>query len=147
MPLPSTRQSHMDIFHGSAPNVDDNHIIQSIAFKQNVVAKTADYTLLASDSGTVFTTGGATTQVEFTLPAVANSDGLVYWFINAKDSEMKLSAPTGTLCGFNDIAANSLAYTTASNQAGCGFMAVCDGTKWYVGCMPGQDSATITLAT
>ena len=41
MPLPSTIQTQMDVFLNKAPNVDDNNIIDNIAFKFNVVAKTA----------------------------------------------------------------------------------------------------------
>ena len=60
MPLPSTRQDQMDVFHGKAPNIDDNHQIDDISYMQNVVAKTADYSVLVKESGTCFTTTAAT---------------------------------------------------------------------------------------
>ena len=147
MPLPSTRQSHMDVFLGHAPNVDDNHIVDNLSYMHNVVAKATDYTCKESESGTVYTTEGATTDVEFTLPAVSGLDGTVFWFINAEDVEMLVTAPDETLVAFNDATADGISYTTASNQVGGGFMIVCDGTFWHAGCFRGTEGATITVVS
>jgi len=139
-------QSQMPLYNGLAPGLDSNQRIDSIAFTANVVAKTADYTVLATESGTIFTTEGTTANVNFTLPAAA--DGLVFWFFNAEDFNLTVTADTAdTLIAFNDIAADSVAYSTSSEKIGNGFMVFSDGSKWMAMCLPGQDSATVTIAT
>jgi hypothetical protein len=45
-----------------------------------VSAKTADYTLSASDAGTIFTNTGATAQVTLYLPAASTVSGKVFNF-------------------------------------------------------------------
>ena len=148
MPLPSTRQSHMDVFHGMSPNVDDNHVIDDLAFKLNTVAKTTDYTIKGNESGTFFTNLGATTDIEFTLPAVATAgDGFVCWVYNAVDIECLVTAPANTLIAFNNATADGISFTTASNQAGAGFMFVCNGTYWCACCFRGDAGATITVVS
>ncbi|MGA4923433.1 hypothetical protein, partial [Bacillus subtilis] len=49
-------------------------IVAAPARVARIVAKTADYTLIASDSGTIFTNQGAAGAVNFTLPALASID-------------------------------------------------------------------------
>lgn len=146
MPLPSTRQSHMDVFHGKAPCIDDNHQIDDISFMVNVVAKTADYSVLVKESGTCFTTTAATGGVNFTLPAVASSTGCVYWFASEADFEFMVSAPAGTMVAFNNAAATSIAYTTSTQEIGQGMMCVCDGTLWYAFLYSGQTDSAVTVA-
>jgi len=146
MPLPSTRQSHMDVFHGMAPNVDDNHIIDDLAFLFNVVAKTADYTCKVSESGTCFTTEGATVAVTFTLPAVASSDNVCYWFYSAEDVAMTIAAPANTMVAGNDATATSIAFDQATQIVGAGAMVVCDGSLWYAFPIRGQGDTVITVA-
>jgi len=136
----------MDVFHGKAPALDDNHQIDDISFMVEVVAKTADYSVLVKESGTHFTTTGATGGVNFTLPAVADSTGCVYWFAAEADFEFMVSAPANTMVAFNDATATSIAYTTATQQIGQGCMAVCDGTLWYVFLHSGQTDSAVTVA-
>lgn len=146
MPTPSSRQSQMPVFMGKAAGVDSDHQIDDIAFKLNVVAKTSDYTVLASESGTLFTTEGATANVNFTLPSAA--DGLVYWFFAAEDYNLTVTADTAdTLIAFNDVAADSVAFSTASEKIGGAFMVFSDGSKWMVSGLLGDDAQTITVAT
>jgi len=148
MPDVSTMQTHMKVFNGLAPNLDGNHIIDNISFMQKVVAKTTDYSILGSESGTVFTSQGATTDIEFTLPAVATAgDGFVCWVFNAEDIECLVTAPADTLIAFNNATADGISFTTASNQAGGGFMFVCDGTFWMAGCFRGDAGATVTVVS
>lgn len=147
MPRPSTRQTQMPVFHGKSPSLDGNLQIDNISHTVNVVAKTADYSVLVKESGTYFTTTGATGGVNFTLPAVADSTGCIYWFAAEADFEIMVTAPTGTLVAGNDTAANSVAWTTVSQQIGNGFMAVCDGTLWYAFPYAGQNDSAITIAT
>lgn len=146
MPLPSTRQAHMDVFHGKAPCIDDAHQIDDISFMVNTAAKTAAYTCLAKESGTCFTTEGTAGNVTFTVPAVATSEGIVYWFANMENFNLVVTAPAGTLCCGNNAAATSVSFATADNKVGSGFMVVCDGTLWYAFPYRGQGDATITVA-
>ena len=128
MPSPTNQQSHMDTFMGRAPALDSDGFIDDIAMKLNVVAKTADYTVKHSESGTFFTTEGATAAVNFTLPAAAS--GLVYWFFSAEDVNMTVTADTAdTMVAMNDVAADSIAFSTTSEKIGGAIMAVSDGSK------------------
>lgn len=101
-------------------------------FKLKVAAKTADYTVVKGDSGTVFHTRGAAGAVIFTLPAASGNNGMVVWIYNAADQNITVAGTAGELVVMNDLAANSVALSTLSEKAGGGFMCVCDGTKWFV---------------
>ena len=134
----------MDIYMGKAPCVNDNHIIDDISFKLKVVTKAAAFTVLPSQSGTVFTTSGATGGVTFTLPAA--EDGLIYWFVNAVDGDMKVSAPSAIMIAYNNAAATTVSWETAAEQIGGGFEIFSDGTKWYSMPMKPSAAATMTVA-
>ena len=144
MPIYSTKQTQMDIYMGKAPCVNDNHIIDDISFKVKVVTKAANFTVLPSQSGTMFTTSGATGGVTFTLPAA--EDGLVYWFVNAVDGDLKVSAPSAIMIAYNNAAATTVSFETAAEQIGCGFEIFSDGTKWYSCPFNGLVDATMTVA-
>ena len=146
MPLPSTRQSHMDVHIGKTAAVNDDYIADDLAFLFNVVAKVAAYTCLTRESGTFFTTEGATAAVTFTLPAVASSENVCYWFGSMEDFAMTITAPAGTLVCGNNAAATSVSFETADNIIAGAFMVVCDGTLWYAFPMRPQGDATITVA-
>jgi hypothetical protein len=60
---------------------------------RTVTAKTADYTVLAADSGTCFTTVGAAGTVIFALPAAVV--GLEYYFRVGAAQELRID-PNGT---------------------------------------------------
>lgn len=93
-----------------------------------VQAKTAAYTLLESDSGTFFTTYGASGSVTFTLPANPTA-GLHYWFLNGTTSDLVVAAATAdTLYAYADAAADSVASTDIAVL----MLAIADGNKWYV---------------
>lgn len=114
---------------------------------RKIVAKTADYTVLDADTGTLFTTTGATGAVNFTLPA-AEKVGLHYEFFNTVDQNMTVTAGTAdTMVVFNDVAADSVSYSTSSEKIGGGFRVIADGTKWLVFPYLGADSQTITVVT
>ena len=96
-----------------------------------VIAKASTATLTAAESGSVITTEGAGGAVILTTPAVAA--GLHYWIINAEDQDLTITAGgTDTLVTFNDIEADTVAYTTTGEQIGGGAFLVSDGTKWMV---------------
>jgi hypothetical protein len=73
------------------------------------VTKTANYIVLAGDSGTTFDNGGASGEVDFTLPAWAA--GLRYIFIVATAQILKIIAPAGihiAIGGANSVAAGNV---------------------------------------
>lgn len=146
MPLPSTIQTQMDVFHGKAPCVDDDNIVDKLAFKFNVVAKVAAYTCLVKESGTFFTTEGATAAVTFTLPAVASSEKVCYWFYSAEDFAMTIAAPANKMVAGNNATATSIAFDQATQIIGTGAMVVCDGSLWYAFPIRGQGDTVITVA-
>jgi hypothetical protein len=99
------------------------------------VAKTANYTVVAGDAGTLFTTTGASGAVTFTLPTLAAGLG-PFHFHNTVDQNMTI-ASAGSLddiLTFNDLAADSIAFSTAGNKIGASVTVWANqaGTKWYV---------------
>jgi len=115
--MAKAEQTMMGTFMGRAPALNQYSQIANLAWIPKVVAKTADYTVLAKDSGTIYTTEGATAAVNFTLPAA--SDGpWIFDFYSAEDVAMTVTAETAdTLVCFNDVAADSIAFSTASRAS------------------------------
>lgn len=144
MPREITRQTHMPTFMGKMPAVDAYGIIDNMAFKVNVVAKTADCTILASESGTFFTNLGCSGTIEFTLPSPA--DGLNYHFYSVAAGTMLIAGGTGTTIADDDVAANSIQFATSNEIIGNGVFVFSDGTKWMT--MPMiEETVTVTVAT
>ena len=144
MATPTTRQSHMKVHMGKSAAVDDNHQVDNIAYKRNVVAKTSDYTILAKESGTCVTTTGAADAVTLTLPVP--TDGLEYLIVNTVDQNLTVASGTADKMVFlNDAAADSIAWSTASEKIGAGGLFVSDGTLWLV--FPNGFGQTNTVAT
>ena len=109
--------------------------------------KTGDYTVLESDNGTLFTTEGTVANVNFTLPATAERH-LRYRFFNSEDFNLTVTAGTAdTLIAFNDVAVDSVAFSTASEKIGGMFEIFGDGSKWIVIVNLGQDTQTVTVVT
>lgn len=138
----------MPRFKGMAPGLNATGSIPYLAWTPRVRVKTADYTVLAEESGTVFTTTGATAAVNFTLPAIA--DGPFFFiFLNGADQNMTITAQTAdTLVAYNDLTADSIALSTASEKIGGGMMVICDGTTLFVVTLPGDPRyQTYTIAT
>lgn len=147
MPTPATFQTIMSLFKGLAPAVDANGFIANPAVLPRVVAKTADYTVLATESGTIFTTVGATAAVVFTLPA-ATAGNWVYLFFVGADQDLTVTAGTAdTLITFNDVAADSVAFSTASEKVGGCILAFSDGTRPYAVAFGVSHRQTATIAT
>ena len=140
----TTLQTQMNTFMGRSPGLDSNDQIDDIAFKLNVVTKVADYTVLASESGTVFINYGSTADQEYTLPTAAS--GLTYWFLNYVDFELVITAGTAnTVVAYNNAAADGVSATQASEHIGCGFQVISDGTYWFVIPIFGAEDATLTV--
>lgn len=115
---------------------------------QQVVAKTADYTVVAGDNNTIFTTQGAAGAVNFTLPTIAK--GLRYRFFNEAAQTMTItSAVADTLVVFNDLAADSIAFSTAAELIGGSVevFANANATKWLVFVNLGAETQTPSIST
>lgn len=102
-----------------------------------MVAKAASYTVnpLVDRCGTVFTTRGATGAVTFTLPSLASGQYVGYFvqFLNIVDQNMTIAAPVAdTLVAVNDVAADSVVFSTSSQKIGARAIAQWDGTQWAV---------------
>jgi hypothetical protein len=93
-----------------------------------ITAKTAAYTCKKQDTGTVFTTVGATAAITFTLPPI--SDGPFHFiFICGEDYGMTVAAHTAdTMLTMNDKAADSIAFNTTAERIGGMVEVWCDGT-------------------
>jgi hypothetical protein len=113
-----------------------------------MLAKTADYTVTAADSGTIFHTTGATAAVNFTLPAIGTGP-FHFLFINGADQNMTVTAATAdTAVTYNDLAADSVAFSTASELIGGTIEVWCDGTTLFVLARPADGRyQTATIAT
>lgn len=94
---------------------DDNYVGNRFA-PANVVAKTASYQLLTTDTGTVFVAKG-TAALTFTLPAIAN--GMWFKFVNYVGQNMIVSSTEGSnIIIKNNAGASNLTFSTASNLIG-----------------------------
>lgn len=110
------------------------------------VAKTTNYTVVAADNNTLFTTSGAAGSVTFTLPAIAA--GYAFEFLNLVDQSMTVASAEGTnVVWDNNASASSLAFSTASHKIGghLMFQSNAAGTKWYVRQL-GPSTNTVTAA-
>jgi hypothetical protein len=110
-------------------------------------AKTAAYQVVKEDSGTIFHTTGATAAVTFTLPPI--SDG-PFWFlfVCGADIGMTVAAKVAdTAVTFNDLAADSVAFSTASEMIGAQIEVFCDGTTLFVLPRLASEAQTVTIAT
>lgn len=125
------------------------------AWLKPVVAKTANYTVVSTDAGTLFTNTGAAGAVTFTLPTASTL--LAGWWIEVHvtaDQTVTITTPgpNDTMYAFNDNAADSIAWSTAGQKVGNGATVVCDGTKFIVQLHPAttggaQTASTVTIAT
>lgn len=98
------------------------------------IAKTADYTVTAADNGTLFTTFGASGAVAFTLPTLARG---LYFGFSAQANQNLTVASAGSaddIIAFNDLSADSVAFSTASEKIGGLFRVYANvaATKWIV---------------
>lgn len=126
-------------------NIADGN--NSLSYRLRTSAKAADYTIVATDTGTVFTTRGATGAIVFTLPAVTSSfTNFVCWFFNAVDQNMTIQSTANEMMTFNDLDADAVAFTTSSEKVGASVMVVCDGTSWLIMPMT-EETQTMSVTT
>ncbi len=97
------------------------------------VTKTADYTAVASDNGTMFDNLGAIGAVNITLPAIAA--GLSMGISVLADQTMTVTSAEGTnIVAFNNASASSLSFATGGAKIGGRLWLTVNpaGTKWLV---------------
>lgn len=117
----------------------------------NELAKTANYTLLATDNGALCTNAGAGAAVTFTLPTLAANLSFTF-FVAANQNMTVVSAEGDNMVVFNDLQADSVAFSSANKIVGASMFVRSNaaGTAWY--CFPhgwntGTNGATFTLST
>jgi len=117
---------------------------QGYAPGRSTVTVTADTVVTEASAGTMFVAGGAG-AVTFTLPSPKR--GLEFQFYNSVDQNMTITcSTTDVLVIFNDIAADSVALSTAAQKVGGSFRAIGTGSKWLI--LPNTwGGQTVTTAT
>jgi len=97
------------------------------------LAKTANYTVVAADNGTLLHNASAVGAVTFTLPTLAA--GLFYGFSVQADQTVTVTSAAGDdMIVPNDLSADSVAFSTGGDKVG-GMVAVYSNlaaTKWIV---------------
>ena len=109
---------------------------------RNVVAKTADHTVLEAEHDVLFTNRGASGEVEFTLPTTPKA-GLRYGFYVAADQNVIINAASDKMITFNDIDADAVAISTSSQKLGAFIECYADGSSWLV-VHHGANTLTVT---
>ena len=127
-------------------------------FKAGVVqrssTKITDYTVVAADNGTRFFAD--TANATFTLPAI--KAGLSFEFMRVSDHNLVVTSAEGdNIIVGNDLSADSITYSTASNKIGarirvsCEYVGATPALKWIAEIVPAPFSTgaflTQTLAT
>jgi len=94
----------------------------------HINAATAAYTIVPSDSGIIlFNDYG--TDTTYTLPAVADAAGKVFWIVNGEaTTKTIISAPTACIKGPRAAVCTTL----TSKAIGDHLIITCDGTNYFV---------------
>lgn len=108
------------------------------------VNKTAAYTVLNTDSGTLFTTGGAG-NITFTLPTLVNGVNCAWWFWNLQNNQMAITAPANKLVADGNATGTTATYSTASHMIGsAAFVCMNAAGTFYYSFNVGGTTVTIT---
>lgn len=97
--------------------------------KRVITAKTADYTVTAAETGTVFTNTGASGTVVFTLPA-APANGLTYEFHITAAQSVDIQTGTAVLIYANAVATTATTGKLTKNTVGTCIQLVYNGVAW-----------------
>jgi hypothetical protein len=103
-------------------------------FRRTVVAKTADYDILESDSGKILTTEGAAGAVVFTLPTPTTElAGMWVDIVQCADQNMRVTCATSDkIISQGDLEYDYVENTTGGLKIGAHCECVCTGTKWII---------------
>lgn len=130
MPFSQFEQTHNPVLGGG---VSAYNAQSGVPLYARVVAKTAAYTILASEFGTIFTNRGATASVTLTLPAVTSLPTGWWCMVYVVDNDGIAVASNGSsdnITAKNDATADSITMTTNSLAIGAGLLLIWDGTSW-----------------
>ncbi len=121
--------------------VTRTHAFTEMPFRGiHVNTATAAYTLTRDDSG-LFFLNQYTTNTTYTLPAVADGIGKIFFFMNANTtSTLAITSPTADTMVCNDDATATT--NTCGADAGSWAMVIGDGTYYY--CFEGSGTWTAT---
>lgn len=111
------------------------------------LAKTANYTILQQETGSLYTNTGATGAIVFTLPTL--SAYLAFRFLVVADQSVTIASAAGDdMVVYNDASADSVAFSTSGQKIGGSVLVFANGagTKWYV-FNTSAGANTITVAT
>jgi hypothetical protein len=137
----------MSTWDGHAPALDGNGFLASVQWKKRYVTKVAAYTCLSTESGTFFNMTGATAAVTFTLPAISEGPWHFEFFASSAVAMTVTAGTADTMMTFNDLTADSVAFSTASEIIGGRVLADCDGTSLFVNAIGVSHRQTATVAT
>lgn len=113
-----------------------------LAFGKKVAPKTASATLKPEECGIITVAG--TGAVTLTLPSPTNAKGLWFIILNLVGQNLTIAAPTAdTLITFNDLAADSISFSTVAELIGAAALLVSDGTSWVAVAL-GPHTCTVT---
>ncbi len=153
MPTPVSSQtanaSPMALYEGIAPAVDLDGIIRNLSYSPRIINKTTvTHAPLARETGTWFTYVGLTAAVVITLPVLVSGLAWVFEFFNGTDQSMTVTAGTAdTAITYNDLAADSVAFSTSSEKIGGHVIAFTDGTNLFVIAHGASQAQHITINT
>lgn len=144
MPLSQFEQTHNPVLNGG----NSPYNAQSgVPLYARVQAKTAAYTVLASEFGTVFTNRGCTAAVAFTLPAVTSLPTgwwAIFYSVDNDGISVASNGSSDNITAKNDATADSITMTTNSLAIGAGLLVIWDGTSWLT--FQAGNGATYTVA-
>ena len=143
MTIPSTFQTQMNVHEGLKAGLGANGQIPLMQWYPRIVAKTAAYTVLASESGSIFTTTAAGGSVTFTLPAISTGPWIYRFLCGAAQTTVVAAETLDTAVGFNDLDLDSVSFAQASEKIGGEILAICDGTTLFL--LPRLASAAQTV--
>jgi hypothetical protein len=145
--MAKTPQTYMPTIEGNKPMLNNYGQLDLIQFTPKIIAKTSAYTVKACESGSIFTTVGATAAVTFTLPAITDGP-FHYKFICGADFGMTVAAASAdTMLTMNDLAADSIAFNTTAERIGGMVEVYCDGTTLIGVARLGTEAQTPTINT
>lgn len=114
-----------------------------------VKAKTASYTITASENGVLFTNRGAGSAITFTLPDTSTGAipvGFEVQFYGVSATGFTVASnPTDTIVTLNDAGADSITMTSTSKIIGAALRLIWDGTAWLA--FQASVGNTYTVAT
>lgn len=153
MPQPLTSQTQnspsMALYEGQSPNVDTDGIIRNLSWSPRIKnVTTITHAPNARETGTYFTYVGLTAAVVVTLPVLVSGTAWLFEFFNGTDQSMTITAGTAdTAITYNDLAADSVAFSTSSEKIGGHVIAFTDGTNLFIVAHGASQAQHITINT